>query len=451
MIFGLEGLPGSGKSLEAMQNIHDALLAGRTIVTNIYGLDRKLISETMAMPLESVERLLIGLEAPGDLDDEQKVVWVKQQFYAHRLNDCLWIWDEINQFWPPDRNALPAEWAKFVTEHRHLGIDILIMGQDLTELHATWRKRLQRYTRLTKKDMMGKENEYHWSSLSNSGRGRFKQTASGSKPYNQRFYGWYKSVRDETGNKANYKDGRFSIFQAKHKFWAAVYGIGLLAGAVYMWQWFHPATPEKPASAASSKSPAELQKDAQDRKNSELAAAKPKPEPVAESKPEPKPELEKKRDPIDYLDKIANSYKLRVGAVVERSEAVPGKRKWDFVLEALDDTYHVRERFGAGDVYALGWDIEKLDYGFKISKAGVEYVLRPWPIDVYGRVSSAGISAAREAGRTPGGLPPPAGPRTETVPDVTSLVGAAGTAQGTGQTFTVVPDSEYSSRPWRTN
>ncbi|WP_447097020.1 zonular occludens toxin domain-containing protein [Pseudomonas aeruginosa] len=104
---------------------------------------------------------------------------MKGQFFANRHHDCLWIWDEINQFWPPDRQPLSADWAKFVTEHRHLGIDILIMGQDLTELHQTWRKRLQRYTRFTKLDMMGKDDQYHWASYSSAGRLRFKQTASG--------------------------------------------------------------------------------------------------------------------------------------------------------------------------------------------------------------------------------------------------------------------------------
>ncbi|GJN48258.1 zonular occludens toxin domain-containing protein [Pseudomonas tohonis] len=435
MIFGLEGLPGSGKSLESMQHIHDALLAGRTVVTNIYGLNYELISESLAIPLETVQRLLIGLEVPDELDDEQAVAWVKQAFYERRINDCLWIWDEINQYWPPDRSALPAEWAKFVTEHRHLGMDILVMGQDLTELHSTWRKRLQRYTRLTKKDMMGKEHEYHWASLANSGRGRFKQTASGSKPYNKAFFGWYKSVRDETGNLSNYKDGRYSVFQGKHKFWMAVYGVFLLCGGIYMWQWFHP-DPEMGHTTAETQNPAEI-----------VAAAIPQPvdtEPIAvtellpEATPPPTVEEEKERRAIDYLDNLAQTHRLRIGAYLERQEDTPGKRKWDFVLEALDGTYHVRERFGAAEVYALGWDIERTAYGFRITKEGVEHILRSWPIDIFGRVSNPAITQARSAGRPPAGLPAPAAPGS-----------AANGGASTAPRVTVVGDSEYTSRPWR--
>ncbi|TEN10078.1 zonular occludens toxin domain-containing protein [Pseudomonas aeruginosa] len=217
MIFGHEGLPGSGKSLEAMVHVVNSLLSGRTVVTNISGIDHRAISEHLAIPLPTVQQLLICLEAPDELDEDAKVAWVKGQFFANRHHDCLWIWDEINQFWPPDRQPLSADWAKFVTEHRHLGIDILIMGQDLTELHQTWRKRLQRYTRFTKLDMMGKDDQYHWASYSSAGRLRFKQTASGKKPYNKDFFGFYKSHDDGTANVANYQDKRFSVFQAKHK------------------------------------------------------------------------------------------------------------------------------------------------------------------------------------------------------------------------------------------
>lgn len=444
MIFGHEGLPRSGKSLEAMQHVVDALLAGRTIITNIYGINHQAIASYVALPLDAVKRLLVCLEAPSELDEEKKVVWIKAQFLERRVKNCLMIWDEINQFWPPERQALPAEWARFVTEHGQEGIDVLIMGQDLTELHATWRKRLQRYTRFTKKDMMGKEDEYHWSSLSNSGRGRFKQTAAGSRPYNKDFFGFYRSHKEGVTNKSNYKDGRYSVFQAKHKFWMAIYAIFLLAGAIYMWQWFHPSEPEKPVKAKTDNPAQIVSKATEDNK-------------VAIKKPEPKKEAAVKADEpareeriaIDYLDKIAQKQKLRIGAFVDWDTAQPGKRKWDFVLEALDDSFHVRERFSAADVYALGWDIEKTDYGFRITKQGVEYVLRPWPIDLTGRVSSTYLNQAREASRTPVGLPTPAG-----LPRASSLNGAdsAPIAPAQGEyvpRVTVVNDSEYGSRPWR--
>ena len=81
MIFGSEGMPRSGKSLETMQYIVDSLVKGRTIVTNIHGIDKKAISEYCVIPLPTVERLLINLEHPFQDQDEEKVVpWVKAEF-----------------------------------------------------------------------------------------------------------------------------------------------------------------------------------------------------------------------------------------------------------------------------------------------------------------------------------------------------------------------------------
>lgn len=81
MIFGHEGLPRSGKSLEAMVHVVDSLRAGRIIVTNIHGIDHKSISEYLAIPLPTVQRLLICLEPPSDLDEEQVTKWTKDAFF----------------------------------------------------------------------------------------------------------------------------------------------------------------------------------------------------------------------------------------------------------------------------------------------------------------------------------------------------------------------------------
>ncbi|MEF9673136.1 hypothetical protein QNM99_16955, partial [Pseudomonas sp. PCH446] len=64
------------------------------------------------------------LSAPDGMEEDKIIPYIKEQFLAHKINDSLWIWDEINQFWPPDRQPLSPEWARFVTEHGQLGIDV---------------------------------------------------------------------------------------------------------------------------------------------------------------------------------------------------------------------------------------------------------------------------------------------------------------------------------------
>lgn len=383
MIFGHEGLPRSGKSLEAMAHVVDSLRAGRTVVTNIHGIDHKAISEYLAIPLPTVQRLLICLEPPSDLDEEQVTKWTKDAFFQNRHNDSLWIWDEINQFWPPERQPLSADWAKFVTEHGHKGIDILIMGQDLTELHQTWRKRLQRYTRFTKLDMLGKEDHYHWASYSNSGRLKFRKTADGKKPYNKDYFGFYKSHEDSTANKGNYKDGRFSIFQTKHKVMAA--GFVLVLG-VAVWNVVGFFNPELEASEQADASelviPQPVQQVRQEPKNVTAAVA----ESVVVEIP-----------PLDYLDEFASTYDLRLTGIIDRLAPEAGQAAFEFQIDFVDQAYRVKERMNRSDVASLGWSIERHPYGIKISKETKSYVVRPWPLDNPGRVPRETLAALKPA------------------------------------------------------
>ena len=384
MIFGHEGLPRSGKSLEAMQHVVDSLNAGRTIVTNIAGISHKAISDYLAIPLPTVERLLICLEPPEDVaaDEEKVVPWIKAQFLEHAVHDCLWIWDEINQFWPPERQPLPAAWAKFVTEHGHKGIDILIMGQDLSELHQTWRKRLQRYTRFTKLDMLGKEDHYHWASWSNAGKNKFRQTADGKKPYNKDFFGFYKSHEDATTNKGNYQDGRFSVFQRKHKIFAGLFAAAVAVACYHIYAFFNPDLGDV--------EPAQVQA-----VESVPVASKPAAIPVASSMPTAADVVSTSYEPIDYFDDFAGRYQLRLAGIIDRKEPDPGDSAYEFQLDFLDEAYRVKERMTRIDVASLGWAIERAPFGLRISKDGVEHIARAWPLDNFGKVPNAAVAALR--------------------------------------------------------
>lgn len=387
MIFGNEGMPGSGKSLDAMQHILDSLNAGRSIFTNIHGINHKAISEHLSIPLPTVQRLLVSFQPPEDLDEDQKVRWIKAEFLKNQVPDCLWIWDEINQYWPPDRQALPAEWSKFITEHRHLGIDVLIMGQDLAELHATWRKRLQRYTRFTKLDMQGKDDHYHWASLTNIGRNKYRKMSDGKKPYNKDFFPFYSSVRATTSNLDNYKDGRFAVFQPKHKMWAACFALGMCYSLYVIWGFFNPEVADAKPLAAQEQ-PAEV-----------VSAPKSLPAPPATAKaektPPEAPAAPPERKPIDYLDQFASKYQLRLTGIMDRLNPQPGKPAFEFRLDFLDESYRVKERMTRADVASLGWSIERRDYGILISKNGVEYVARAWPLDNWGKVPQQTLTAIK--------------------------------------------------------
>lgn len=379
MIFGHEGLPRSGKSLESMVHVVNALIAGRSVVTNVEGINHKAIAEYCAIPSSTVEKLLICIEAPKDLNEEQKIAFVKAQFLNHQVKNSLWIFDEINQFFPPDRQPLPADWAKFVTEHGHLGIDVLIMGQDLAEVHATWRRRLQRYTRLTKLDMMGKDDEYHWSSLTNVGRGKFKQTAEGKKPYNKDYYGFYKSHVDGVQNKENYTDKRFNVIQPKHKVMGVFFALALLLGGYFIFGFFTTAPAADSSLTADTVTPPVYTK----------------PQPVAVSAAVKEAVYVEKNTFIDYLDEKSQKYDLRLTGIIDRLNGEPGQAAFEFMIEFLDGSYRVKERMTRKEIVSLGWSIERTGYGLKLSKDGKDIVVRPWPLDNWGKVPQKTVDSLK--------------------------------------------------------
>lgn len=379
MIFGHEGLPRSGKSLESMVHVVNALIAGRTVVTNVEGINHKAIADYCAIPVSTVEKLLICIQAPSDLNEDQKIAFIKVQFLNHQVKNSLWIFDEINQFFPPDRQPLPADWAKFVTEHGHLGIDVLIMGQDLAEVHATWRRRLQRYTRLTKLDMMGKVDEYHWASLTNVGRGKFKQTAEGKKPYNKDYYGFYKSHVDGVQNKENYTDKRFNVIQPKHKVIGFFFALALFLGGYFIYGFFTTAPAPEPSLKVDAVAPPVYTK----------------PEPVAVSAAVKEAVYVEKNTFIDYLDEKSQKYDLRLTGIIDRLNGEPGQAAFEFMIEFLDGSYRVKERMTRREIVSLGWSIERTGYGLKLSKEGKDIVVRPWPLDNWGKVPQKTVDSLK--------------------------------------------------------
>lgn len=401
MIFGNEGMPRSGKSLDAMQHIIDSILHGRCIVTNVYGINYAELAKYLAIPEATIRRMLITIAPPAGMDEEEKVDWVKERFFENQHPDCLWIWDEINQFWPVDRQPLPAKWAKFVTEHGQIGMDVLIMGQDLSELHKTWRGRLQRYTRFTKLDMRGKEDHFHWATMTNTGRGRYRKMADGTKPYNKKFFALYRSHREDTTNKGNYKDKRFNAFQPKHYFYGSIFVVMLLCSMGYMYRYFtHPATMGSDISEKK-----DAPREPTTVKPSEVSTPMSTPAPVAPAAAPVntvvdaiKPDAPvTSSGPIDYIDKLAQTYSFRLSGLLEREPKPGDNRPWlEFNIDVVDQSLKIHDRFRRAELVALGWTVERTGYGIKLSKGESVHVVRAWPLEGPGRPSQKEITSIKE-------------------------------------------------------
>jgi zona occludens toxin len=145
MLIFHEGRPGSGKSYEAAINrIIPALKSGRKVYAYIEGLNHEKFSEVTELPLELIQSLLFQITK-----DQVKTI------HDHVSNDSLVIIDELQDFFPSGRDKLSPEITEFVTQHRHRGLDVIVMGQDYRDCHNLWKRRIDQLYQFTKRDAVG--------------------------------------------------------------------------------------------------------------------------------------------------------------------------------------------------------------------------------------------------------------------------------------------------------
>jgi len=124
-----EGLPGAGKSYEAcVFHILPALRAGRQVVTNIRGINWAKFAELLDEPEDYVRMLLIYIEPAEQDEGEEALQRVKNDFADKTPDNAMIVWDEVQDYFPSGNYKLPHNQQKFWTEHRHRGLEIVIMG-----------------------------------------------------------------------------------------------------------------------------------------------------------------------------------------------------------------------------------------------------------------------------------------------------------------------------------
>lgn len=139
MIELLEGLPGQGKSYFAVAHrIIPQLKAGRRVVTNIEGVHPQKFSDFLDVPLEKMLKLLVVLDVKFDpalteVENGKNLSDAVQQ--AAREKDYI-VLDEIQIFFPSGVRPY-QDWLRFLSTHRHQGIDIVFITQNWKQVPST--------------------------------------------------------------------------------------------------------------------------------------------------------------------------------------------------------------------------------------------------------------------------------------------------------------------------
>lgn len=150
MIICFEGTPGSGKSYEAIRKITDNLKLGRTIYTNIDGLDIQQNRESI--------KSFCGL---SDYELETQLIFLPHflvnEFWKHTKKGSLILIDEVHKWfsardWASEKNKGFAEWA---STHRHEGYDVVLITQKLEKVDSHVRSLIEWTYRYKKLNMFG--------------------------------------------------------------------------------------------------------------------------------------------------------------------------------------------------------------------------------------------------------------------------------------------------------
>lgn len=150
MVICFEGTPGSGKSYEAIRKIIDNLRLGRTVYTNIDGIDEPLKRESI--------KSFVGL---SDYELETRLVFIPYfqipEFWKYIKTGSIIVLDEVHKFfsnreWSSVKNQEFASWA---STHRHHGFDVVLITQKLEKIDSHVRSLVEWTYRYKKLNMFG--------------------------------------------------------------------------------------------------------------------------------------------------------------------------------------------------------------------------------------------------------------------------------------------------------
>lgn len=375
MIVFHEGMPGSGKSYAAMRDhIIPALQKGRTVYARMNGLDREKIADVAGLDLATVEQLLL------DVAEERVLELCRVVEGDWQLPpDCLLVIDELQNFYPQKRAPLDAETTKFIAEHRHRGMDLLIMGQLLKDCHRTWVNRTNRKVQFLNRDVVGKSNEYRWRIFNGQpdSRGQvvFNEVTGGNLPYDPKLFGTYKSFQDETANIERLADDRANVFKSKaFRVYLPAFGLLSLVGLGFtIWLFSGGLTAKKesarPVPVAVRTEIEETGKPKQVIVDGEVV------KPVKVAVPPPAARVGEDDWP-DILTQYAKENRIRLAGALRSAS---GTR---ILIEFRDKSNQIVEQFTTSQLKQLGWSVMVADDLTMVSLArlGQRYLATAWPI-----------------------------------------------------------------------
>lgn len=412
MIIFHEGLPRAGKSYEAMkERIVPSIAKGRPVVAYVEGIDHDKIAALAGVPIERCRELLTALTRDqlqtAHESANGKPARIEDHLPELAVDNAMIVLDEAQNFWG-NRAKLGPEMTKLITEHGHRGIDIVLMGQDIRDVHATWRRRVElklsflklngvrlpKWLQRLTFNKFGTEASYSVTTYRHLGGDEFQRLGLALRNYDPRFFGTYKSYVADDTNTAVYTDSRGEVWQ--HPLIKYVVPALLLAavwGAYRSWSFFHPKTAPE---AASTSTP------------SPVRSAIPRSAPTVVAAPASATVIPEQRSPIERrLVDLQGKGRIRLAGLISSKDRVSG------IVEWVQGGNVVMERLSLDALRTLGVAVLVSGDTVQLAVGDFRDIATPWPLEDLTRVSEPRQAVIRGPVQQLAGAPLP--------PDVASM------------------------------
>jgi zona occludens toxin len=379
MLVFKEGVPGAGKSYDAVvTDILPALASGRKVYARLNGLNHARIAEHLKMAVEDVERLLVVLD-----DGAVNGLWKPGAVDA----DSLVVIDEAHEYYVASRESMNKAVEKFFAEHRHAGLDIVLLSQWYRRLHSAVRARVERKAVFQKLTAVGSEKSYLVTFYHSTGPDRFEKVSSESRRYDKAVFPLYEGVKPGTTNTTVYRAGGKTVW-AKIGLYAMFMVPLVLVAFWVLSRFFHGdggmVRDTTTTRIGGAPVPLVIQP------GQVSAAVKPAGSPTMQHG---KFDTSKMSPEAAYLFDMAGQARPRLAgfAQVEGGQALG-------VVEWREDQGHVLERLTLDQVRALGVQVDIEPYGVKLVAGKEAIIVTAWPVDMPGTVPGAGDAQQGEQG-----------------------------------------------------
>lgn len=382
MIFGHEGQVRSGKSYEAVQyHILPAIKAGRHVFFRLNGVDEcaAKIAERLEMSEADVRALL------HPMGNDEVHGWLVCDSandgtltFPHVPMHSLVVVDEVHEYFPVGRAALPERNGNFFAKHGHISLDVVLITQDFKEVHRSIVRRIGKKNFYTKLDALGKDNWYSVRFYSSPAAGKFELIGSEKREYDSAVFETYHGVQPGVEGNAVYKANSRTLWQTVKKP-AIAMALVVLLGIFFIARFFTSGASVTPEQKRVAKA-APVARAVQDVAPAAIPGA------VARAIPT-------KAEPIyppgiAYVLDIAKDSRPRYAAMLDTL----------LVLEFRTAGGQVVERLTSRQLIALGWTVESTEFGAVIRYEDQSMIFTAWPIDLPGQQSEQTARRIASAG-----------------------------------------------------